>query len=252
MTLGSEPSADGGAEIRIRVAGDRALVVELGDGISATLNDRVHRLDRQVAAAGLAGVVETVPTYRSLLVLFDPLVADPELLSARLAELAEPSSAAPVEAGRRWVLPVCFGGAHGEDLEEVARRTGLAPERVVELHCAADYRVYMLGFSPGFAYLGGLPPELHLPRRENPRARIPAGSIIQGGEQAAVSPLAMPSGWHILGRTPVHAFDLRRPEPFLLAPGDRVRFTAIDEADFDRLAAEAERSALLPDREEAA
>lgn len=237
---------------KILPAGDQALVVELGDGVDPALNDRVHRLDRLVAEAALPGVVETVPTYRSLLVTFDPLATDADTLAASLRQLASAGGGTDGRRGRRWILPVCFGGAHGEDLEEVARRTGLTAERVIELHCAADYRVYMLGFSPGFSYLGGLPEALHLPRRENPRMRTPAGSIMQGGAQAALSPVEMPSGWHLLGRTPIKGFDVRRDPPFLLAPGDRVRLTPIDAATYDRLAAEADRTDLMPDVEEMA
>ncbi|MFP5515076.1 MAG: 5-oxoprolinase subunit PxpB [Alphaproteobacteria bacterium] len=238
--------------LKILTAGDRALIVELGDGIDVGLNDRVHRLDRRIADAAIAGVVETVPTYRSILVTFDPLAVEAEAVARRVLDLAAGLPDRSEPSGRRWVVPVCFGGAHGEDLEEVARRTGLTPEKVIELHCAADYRVYMLGFSPGFAYLGGLPEALHLPRRENPRLKTPAGTIMQGGAQASVSPLAMPSGWHLLGRTPLKTFDARRARPFLLAPGDRVRFTAIDAVEYDRLAAEVERTDLLPQLEEEA
>lgn len=231
-------------------AGDCGLVIELGDGIEPGLNDAVHRLDRRIAGAGLPGVIETVPTYRSLLLTFDPTVTSPEELGPALLDLAHGLAGGAAAAALRWRIPVCFGGAHGEDLEEVARRAGLTTDEVVRLHCGADYRVYMLGFSPGFAYLGGLPDALHLPRRENPRLKTPAGSLMQGGAQAAVSPLAMPSGWHLLGRTPLKIFDLRRERPFLLAPGDRVRFTAIGPAEYDRLAAEAERGDRLPECEE--
>ncbi|PWC52711.1 5-oxoprolinase subunit PxpB [Azospirillum sp. TSO22-1] len=234
---------------RLLPAGDCGLVIELGDGIEPGLNDAVHRLDRRIAEAGLPGVVETVPTYRSLLLTFDPTVTAPEDLAPVLLELAEGVGEGAVAAAQRWVIPVCFGGAHGEDLDEVARRTDLTTEEVVRLHCAADYRVYMLGFSPGFAYLGGLSDALHLPRRENPRLKTPAGSLMQGGAQAAVSPLAMPSGWHLLGRTPLKIFDLKRERPFLLAPGDRVRFTAINAVAYVRLADAAERSDLLPECE---
>ncbi|SMH62187.1 5-oxoprolinase subunit PxpB [Azospirillum agricola] len=231
---------------RLLPAGDGALVVELGEGIAPALNAAVHRLDRRIADAGLPGVVETVPTYRSVLVVFDPAATDPDSLGRALLGLAGGLSEAATGPQRRWIVPVCFGGVHGEDLDEVARRAGLTTAEVVALHCAADYRVYMLGFSPGFAYLGGLPESLHQPRRENPRMMTPAGSVIQGGAQAAISPTAMPSGWHLLGRTPVRIFDLRRDQPFLLAPGDRVRFAAVPAAEYDRLAA---RDGLLPDRE---
>jgi KipI family sensor histidine kinase inhibitor len=230
-------------------AGDAALVAELGDAIDPGLNDAVQALDAALARANPAGLVETVPTYRSLLVHFDPCLTDAATLGTVLRDLAAGLDEAGPAAGRRWFLPVAFGGDLGEDLGFVAGRTGRAEAEVVALHCAADYRVYMLGFSPGFAYLGGLPPELHLPRRENPRLSTPAGSIMQGGAQACVSPMAMPSGWHILGRTPVLTFDLRREQPFLLAPGDRIRFIAIDRDRFAALGAEAAQGGLIPDSE---
>lgn len=234
---------------KILPAGDCALVVELGDGIAPDLNEAVHRLDRRIAAAGLPGVIETVPTYRSILLTFDPEVADPEALAGVLLGLAAEDAADPTVSSARWRIPVSFGGAHGEDLDDVARRGGLTTGDVIRLHCEADYRVYMLGFSPGFAYLGGLPAVLHLPRRENPRALTPAGTVMQGGAQAAVSPVAMPSGWHLLGRTPLRVFDLRRDPPFLLAPGDRVRFTAVTPGEYDRMAAAAERGELTAERD---
>lgn len=230
-------------------AGDAALVAELGDAIDPDLNDAVQALDAALAAAAPAGLVETVPTYRSLLVHYDPCLTDAETLGALLRDLARGLDQAARAAGRRWFLPVCFGGDLGEDLGFVAERTGRTVDEVAALHCAADYRVYMLGFSPGFAYLGGLPAELHLPRRENPRLSTPAGSIMQGGAQAAVSPMVMPSGWHLLGQTPVRTFDLRRDRPFLLAPGDRLRFQAIDRDLFAALSARAEAGALMPESE---
>lgn len=227
-------------------AGDAALVAELGDAIDPALNDAVQALDAALTRAAPVGLVETVPTYRSLLVHFDPCLTDAAALGAVLRDLAANLDEAGIQAGRRWFLPVCFGGDLGADLGYVAARTGRTETEVVALHCAADYRVYMLGFSPGFAYLGGLPAELHLARRENPRLSTPAGSIMQGGAQACVSPMVMPSGWHILGQTPVLTFDLRREQPFLLAPGDRVRFTAIDRDRFVALAADAAKGNLVP------
>ncbi|MBN9528710.1 MAG: 5-oxoprolinase subunit PxpB [Alphaproteobacteria bacterium] len=230
-------------------AGDTALVAELGDAIDPALNDAVQALDAALVGANPAGLIETVPTYRSLLVHFDPCLTDADTLGALIRALAAGLDQAGTQAGRRWFLPVCFGGDLGEDLGFVAGRTGRSEAEVIGLHCAADYRVYMLGFSPGFAYLGGLPAELHLPRRDNPRLSTPAGSIMQGGAQACVSPMAMPSGWHILGQTPVMTFDLRRDQPFLLAPGDRVRFMAIDRDRFAALATLAAAGDLMPDSE---
>ena len=244
--MSETPVSPSGLSPRLLPAGDGALIVELGEGIAPALNAAVHRLDRRIADAALPGVVETVPTYRSVLVVFDPARTDPARLGQALLGLADGLSQPSPEPQRRWVIPVCFGGVHGEDLDDVARRAGLTTDEVVALHCTADYRVYMLGFSPGFAYLGGLPEALHQPRRENPRMMTPAGSVIQGGAQAAISPIAMPSGWHLLGRTPVRIFDLRRDPPFLLAPGDRVRFASVLATEFDRLAA---CDGRLPDSE---
>jgi KipI family sensor histidine kinase inhibitor len=231
-------------QLRFLPAGEAALVVELGDTIDPAINARVHRLDAAIAAARLGGVVETIPTYRSILVSFDPEAASAEALGDAIRALAGAADAALAAAGRRWLIPAAFGGEYGEDLEDVARRVELSPAEVVKRHEATDYRVYMLGFSPGFAYLGTLDEALRLPRRENPRLKTPAGTVMQGGAQAAISPTAMPSGWHLLGRTPVRLFDLARDPPFLLAPGDHVRLVAIPAADFARLAADAEHGTL--------
>jgi KipI family sensor histidine kinase inhibitor len=233
-------------------AGDAALVVELGSVIDAELNDAVHRLDAAINAAKPAGLIETVPTYRSILVLFDPVVAAAEDMGRACLDLAgaldRGRGATP---SRRWRVPVAFGGALGEDLPLVAAQSGLSEAAVVALHCRTDYRVYMLGFAPGFPYMGTLAPELRLPRRENPRLAVPAGSVIQGGQQAAIMPLEMPSGWHILGRTPVRLRDDRRAEPFLLAPGDVVRFAAMDPAELPALEARAAAGDPIATREDA-
>lgn len=221
-------------------AGDGAFVVELGTAIDADLNDAVHRLDAAIGAANLPGVIETVPTYRSILVLFDPVAASAEDLSARCGALAAGLGPAARSGARRFRVPVAFGGDFGEDLAYVADKTGLTEARVVALHAATDYRVYMLGFAPGFPYMGTLPKELQLPRRENPRLSVPAGSVIQGGAQSAIMPTVMPSGWHILGRTPVKMYDSRRAAPFLLGPGDLVRFEPIGAGELPELAARAD------------
>jgi 5-oxoprolinase (ATP-hydrolysing) subunit B len=240
----SNPTDDA-PDIRLLTAGDSALLVELGNAITEALNHRVHALDAALAAAKLAGVRETVPTYRSILVHFDPLIADSAALGARIVELARTCDSVRL-AARAWTVPVAYGGEHGVDLNDVAAATGLSAEGVIRLHSGAEYTVYMIGYSPGFAYLGGLPEALHLPRRPSPRLMTPAGSIMQGGMQAAISPLAMPSGWHLLGRTPARAFDPRRAEPFLFRPGDRIRFEPISAETFDRLSHAAEHAGWLP------
>jgi KipI family sensor histidine kinase inhibitor len=213
--------------------------VEFGDTIDPDLNGRVLALDDIVRTRAPDGVLETVPTYRSLLVHFDPTRTAFEELADFLT--AEAGTLVPQRTvGRRWKVPVVYGGAFGADLEDVAERHGLTPSQVVERHAAAVYRIYMIGFMPGFAYLGGLDPNLATPRRTQPRARIPGGSIIIGGAQAAVASIECPSGWHLLGRTPVRSYAPERDPAFLLAAGDEVVFEPIDPSRWEAL----ERAAL--------
>lgn len=234
-----------GERPRLLLAGDTALTVELGDTVDPVINARVIALDRALADAKLSGIVETVPTYRSLQIHYDPEAIPIEMLTATIERLVVGLDDT-LAAGRRWTVPVAYGGQHGIDLDAVAERTGLTADEVVERHMAGDYRVYMIGFQPGFTYLGGLDPKLHLPRRETPRLKTPAGTISIGGIQAAVASIEAPSGWHLLGRTPVRAFDAGRADPFLFRPGDRVRFERISAADFDTLSRRTAEDGWLP------
>lgn len=219
---------------RIVPVGDTAILVELGETIDPGINAAVLALDRRIRAMAIDGVIELVPTYRSLLVHYDPDRVDGRVLLARLAAI-EVDPGEPAPAGRLWTVPVTYGGEFGIDLEAVARRHGLSVDDVVRLHTAPTYRVYMVGFVPGFTYLGGLDPRLHTPRLEDPRPRTPAGSVSIGGIQAGIASVEIPSGWHLLGRTPVRTFDPERTPPLLLEPGDRVRFVPIDPATFAEL-----------------
>ena len=234
--------------LRIKPAGDSALVVEFEERIDPAVSARVLDLDRAITEAGLPGVLETLPTYRTLLVRLDPLAADAETLAARISVLAA-SARGDARPGRLWRIPVGYGGALGEDLEDVARARDLTTDEVVRLHSGAVYHVYMLGFVPGFVYLGGLDERLHISRRVNPRLKVPAGTISIGGQQAAVQSIEAPSGWHILGRTPVRVFDMRRADPFLIRPGERVTFRPVTAAEFERLAALAQRGEIVAEAE---
>jgi KipI family sensor histidine kinase inhibitor len=225
---------------RIRPCGDAALTVEFGDTVDPDLNARVLGLDADVAAAKLPGVVETIPTYRALFVQYDPVAADFASLSQTLRSLAE--NAKPHAAsGRCWRIPVVYGGEMGFDLEDVARTHGLSPAEIAARHQAATYRIYMIGFTPGFAYLGGLDQAIATPRRAAPRAVTPPGAIMIGGVQACVQCQAAPSGWHVLGRTPMRNFLPSREPMFLMAPGDNVRFHAIAARDWSALERDAAR-----------
>ncbi len=214
--------------------GDTAFTVEFGDTIDPDLNATVLALDASLADAALAGIVETVPSYRSLTIHLDPVVTDPEELGRQVLALAA-GTRTVARPATTWQIPVIYGGEHGIDLEAVAYRHGLTPEEVVARHSAPVYRVAMLGFLPGYAYLSGLDPSLALSRRPEPRASTPAGTISIGGAQALVASIAAPSGWHLLGRTPVRSFLPGRDPAFLFEPGDAVRFEPTDARDWTAL-----------------
>jgi KipI family sensor histidine kinase inhibitor len=216
---------------RILPSGDSAITVEFSTNIDDAANQRVLRLDRILADEAVVGVTETVPTYRSLLVHYDPVLVDFSVLSEKLIALAQSAEPAAT-ATRHWRIPVAYGGEHGIDLEDVAKTLKTTPDDIVARHIAGDYRVAMIGFTPGWSYLSGLDRSLHMPRRQNPRLLTPAGTISIGGVQAGVQCLAGPSGWHLLGRTAVRTYQLHRDPIFLLEPGDRVTFSAVDAKTF--------------------
>ncbi len=231
----------------LRSCGDSAISVDFGDRIDPALTARVMALDRALEARKLAGIVEAVPSYRALMVHFNPLVADIALVEQTLLELAAMPEGSAAQ-GRLWRVPVVFGGDFGIDLEAVAERADLAPAALVEAFVAEEYTVAMVGFLPGFCYLTGLPQALATPRRAGPRARIPASSVAVGGAQAALGSIAGPSGWHLLGRTPVRPFLPGREPVFLFGPGDRLRFDPIAPDDWGRLDSAADAGAWIAER----
>jgi 5-oxoprolinase (ATP-hydrolysing) subunit B len=220
---------------RFLPVGDAALTVEFGDAIKPELNEAVVALDIALAAAELGGVVETVPSYRSLLICYEPLEISFQQLVTELRRMLSADDRMPASGSVAWTVPVVYDPPCAEDLAEVAHHLSLTEEQVITIHSEADYQVYAVGFAPGLPYLGGLPPALHISRREKPRPRVAAGAVMIGGIQAAIVPVPMPSAWYSLGRTPLRLFDLGRQDPFLFRPGDRVRFRRIDVGEFDRL-----------------
>jgi 5-oxoprolinase (ATP-hydrolysing) subunit B len=216
---------------RLLPSGDSAITVEFSRNIDGAANQRVLALDRAMAAEPVVGVTETVPTYRSLLVHYDPVQIGFEALGEKLKALAQRPMAAAART-RRWRIPVAYGGENGIDLEDVAKTLNTTPDDIVARHVAGDYRVAMIGFTPGWSYLSGLEPSLHMPRRQNPRLLTPAGTISIGGVQTGIQCLAGPSGWHLLGRTPVRTYQLHRDPIFLLEPGDGISFVPIDAKTF--------------------
>jgi KipI family sensor histidine kinase inhibitor len=231
---------------RIVPAGEAAFLVELGDEIGEAATDRVLRLATALDAMAMTGIIDRVPGYTTLLVVFDPAAVDPDRLSGTLVRLDRDAVSMPLSPGRLVTIPVAYGGDFGPDLKAVAKHAGLSESDVIERHAGANYRVGCVGFVPGFAYLVGLPSDLQTPRRSTPRSRVPAGSVAIGGAQTGVYPFETPGGWHLIGRTPLRPFDPNRAEPALLQAGDRVRFEPIAPAAFAVISDQVERGEHRP------
>jgi len=223
------------SRFRIVPVGDATLVVEFEERIDPAVNARAVAVAGALRAVTIPGVRDVVPTYRTVAVYFDPLMTDQDGLVRRLEEAA----AMPMhEDSREHALirvPVCYGDDLGPDLPDIARFAQASELEVVQIHTSTTYRVFMLGFMPGFAYMGLVDARIAIPRRETPRVRVPRGSVCVAGVQTSVHPVEAPSGWHLIGRTPVKPFDPSRRDPFLLKPADEVQFYPIDRQEFDRL-----------------
>lgn len=234
--------------VRYLSCGDTAFTVEFGNEISAQTNGQVMALHAAVgdakAAGALAGVVETVPTMRSLMVSYDPAATTRAELQPEIdALIARGLSASP--RSRRVTIPCCYDGDDfAPDLTEVAERTKKAPAEVIESHLKSAFKVYVLGFMPGLAYIAGLDPALYLPRRSQPRVRLPRSSVAIAMDMTTIYPFESPGGWHLIGRTPLWMFDQRREQPVFLAPGDSLSFERVDRQSFDRIAREVEAGTL--------
>jgi len=232
-------------DYRLLPAGDTALTVEFGDRIDRQLSNLVLALARCLTEASIAGVVECVPTFRSLTVYYDPLLLPYSVLSPRIARLMQGLHATEV-AGRRWRLPVCYDESVAPDLGDVAARTNLTPAQVIERHSAPTYHVYMLGFLPGQPYMGDIANELALPRRQSPRMKIPAGSLAIAMTMTCIFPSETPCGWHLIGRCPVPLWDVRNDGSMpLLRPGDKVGFAPVSLGEFEGLVAKAADGQLV-------
>lgn len=227
--------------MRLLALGDSAWTLEFGQTMDPDAHAQVIGLAEQVAQARrteplLASVTDVVPTFRSLTLYFDPLETDAPALGERLLAWAR-QGRRRLHPGRLWHLPVCFDADFAPDLPALAAAKGLAPNDVIQRLLGATYRVYLIGFQPGFPYMGGLPLELHMPRLASPRHRVPAQSVAVAGAMCSVYPWETPGGWHLLGRTPVVLFDLRHADqPAMLAAGDAVRWYAVDRTAHDACA----------------
>jgi len=233
--------------LRFLPEGDSAVLVVFGDAPAPETSRRIAAAVRLLRDRAPRGIVDLVPAYVSLLVLYDPLLLPYKAVCALLESLLPAAGAQAETRARRVTLPVCYGGEYGPDLAAVAAHAGLGERETAALHASRDYLVYMLGFLPGFGYLGGLPERLGMPRLETPRPRIPAGSVGIGGSQTGVYPLDSPGGWRLIGRTPVRLWDPDRTPPILLRAGDTLRFAEITAQEYERISRAVGRGEYRPD-----
>jgi len=233
---------------RLLDAGERALVVEFGSTVDPAINGQVLALDAAFVAADIAGVRETVPTYRSLMIHYDPLIISREALVARIADFEAAHPTAP-QPQARWTFPCCYDPAIGEDIAELAALVKLDVAEVARIHASGAYRAYMYGFAPGYCYLGGLPPALAVSRRATVRPPTPENVVLVGGGLSLVATFSMPTGWYVTGRTPERMFAPHRAKPFLVDVGDELRFEAIDAQTFAALEERAKAGEPIARRE---
>lgn len=227
-------------EIRFLMAGDSALVAEFGNAISPVINARIRAFNIALEQAKLPGILELLPTYRSVMIQYDPMVIGTEALKAKLSAIAKNLDSIAIPPASVVELPVLYGGEMGPDLAFVAEHAGITPDEVIQLHTEPEYLIYMLGFTPGFTYLGGLNEKIHTPRLTQPRVKIPGGSVGIAGSQTGVYPIDSPGGWQLIGRTPVKLYDPNRAEPILPRAGQYIKFRAVDQAEFDEISRQVE------------
>jgi len=219
-------------ETIFRLMGDRGLLLELGDEIGSEVNEKVRRMTLAIQAESIEGIVEIVPTYRSLLILYNSLILSFVDLKKRLERIEKGLQQTPFPEPKLTQIPALYGGSYGPDLEEVAKYHQISPEEVIQLHCSKPYFIYMIGFMPGFPYMGELPEALITSRLKTPRLSVPAGSVAIAQRQTGIYPMESPGGWQIIGRTPVKLFNPEREPPALLQMGNLVQFFPIGEKEF--------------------
>jgi inhibitor of KinA len=218
-----------------RLVGDRGVIVEYGDAISPEINLKVRTMAMAIAEKKPAGIVEVIPTYRSLLIVYDPLTTDLKTVEDDLQFMESRLDQLEIPPPRTVEIPVSYGGDLGPDIEFVAQTHNLTVEDVIRIHTGALYQIYMIGFTPGFPFLGGLPEELDTPRLETPRPLVPAGSVGIANNQTGVYPIDSPGGWRLIGRTPLSLFNPSKENPFLYRAGDMIRFVRISKEEYDRI-----------------
>ncbi len=224
-----------------RIAGDSGLLVEYGDGIDPDINNKVRSMAIVMEQETLEGVLETIPTYRSLLIIYNPAITNPAKLKKEILALEERLSEIKIPPPDTVEIPVCYGGEFGPDIQFVAEHNSVTEDDVIRIHSGEEYQIYMIGFTPGFPFLGGLPEALYTPRLETPRSFVPEGSVGIANNQTGIYPVASPGGWQLIGRTPIRLFAPASSNPFLYKAGDRIKFNPMSAEDYSRLAGEVEK-----------
>ena len=222
-------------QVKFLSCGDCAVTVAFAQEIREDTNRKIRFLAVGIQSLSIRGVLETVPTFCSITVYFDPLVTSRKKLEKQVLHMLEYYKESGSAAKRIFQIPVCYDGEFAPDMEDVCRLTGLSREQVISFHSSTDYLIYMLGFLPGFPYLGGMDPRLEVPRLDSPRTRIPPGAVGIGGKQTGIYPLASPGGWRLIGRTPAVLYDPHRENPIVYQAGDYIRFCPITETEFHHL-----------------
>lgn len=215
--------------------------MEYGDGIDPDINNKVRSMAIVMEQETLGGVLETIPTYRSLLIIYNPAITNPAKLKKEILALEERLSEIKIPPPDTVEIPVCYGGEFGPDIQFVAEHNSVTADDVIRIHSGAEYQIYMIGFTPGFPFLGGLSEVLQTPRLETPRSFVPVGSVGIANNQTGIYPVASPGGWQLIGRTPIRLFAPERSNPFIYKAGDRIKFKSISEEDYNRLAGEVEK-----------
>ena len=223
---------------KFRLAGDRGLLVEYGDGISLPVNNKVRAMAMLLEQRFPDGITEIIPTYRSLLLIYDPMTTNPDALKGTITELEERIEEITIPPSKIVEIPVCYGDDLGPDIGFVAESHGLSIDEVITIHTSSDYPIYMIGFTPGFCFLGGLSENLHTPRLETPRTVVPEGSVGIANAQTGMYPVQSPGGWRLIGRTPLKLFAPERKDPFLYRTGDLIRFIPINRNEYDKIVIE--------------
>ncbi len=221
-----------------RLMGDRGLLVEYGDAIAPEINIKVRAMALAIAEEESSGIVEVIPTYRSLLIIYDPLATNIQVLMNSLQALERCLDRIEIPSPRTVEVPVCYGGAFGPDIDFVANAHNMEIEDVIRIHSSAIYPIFMIGFAPGFPFLGGLAKELYTPRLETPRPLVPAGSVGIANNQTGLYPLDSPGGWRLIGRTPLKLFSPVKENPFLYDVGDLIKFVRISQEEYYRILSE--------------